>query len=172
MAQEIEYTVGRGKPPVHSRFKKGLSGNPGGKPGAAKLAKRLFRQSFHRALGKTTLRLALAEPETAIEAMANQLVLQATGGKAAQVRLVLSLLDEEIENRKKLAADPDATDCKQNVTDARAADDAPEQSEAAALSLDYGKISGNRKNIGGVLEAMLVRASRGRTREEQAINKG
>ena len=27
-----DYEVGRGKPPVHSRFKKGQSGNPRGRP--------------------------------------------------------------------------------------------------------------------------------------------
>jgi hypothetical protein len=29
---ERDYEVGRGKPPVHSRFKKGQSGNPRGRP--------------------------------------------------------------------------------------------------------------------------------------------
>ena len=27
-----EYAVGRGRPPLHSRFKKGQSGNPNGRP--------------------------------------------------------------------------------------------------------------------------------------------
>ncbi len=39
------YTVGRGKPPLHTQFKKGQSGNPSGKPGPAKLAKQRFLNS-------------------------------------------------------------------------------------------------------------------------------
>jgi Family of unknown function (DUF5681) len=31
-AKDKDYEVGRGKPPVASRFKKGQSGNPGGRP--------------------------------------------------------------------------------------------------------------------------------------------
>jgi hypothetical protein len=27
-----DYKVGRGRPPLHTRFKKGWSGNPGGRP--------------------------------------------------------------------------------------------------------------------------------------------
>jgi len=48
--RERDYAIGYGKPPVHSRFRKGRSGNPGGRPRGKSLA--------------TLLRAALAETAT------------------------------------------------------------------------------------------------------------
>src|SRR5688572_29477424 len=39
-----EYEVGYGKPPVHSRFQKGKSGNPKGKPKGRKNTKTMIRE--------------------------------------------------------------------------------------------------------------------------------
>jgi hypothetical protein len=36
--REQDYAIGYGKPPVHSRFRKGRSGNPGGRPRGKRLA--------------------------------------------------------------------------------------------------------------------------------------
>jgi hypothetical protein len=36
--RERDYAIGYGKPPVHSRFRKGRSGNPGGRPRGKRLA--------------------------------------------------------------------------------------------------------------------------------------
>jgi hypothetical protein len=44
--QDRGYLVGRGKPPVASRFKKGKSGNPGGRPKGSKNLKTLIRQAM------------------------------------------------------------------------------------------------------------------------------
>ncbi len=50
MTANSTYTVGKGRPPMHTRFKKGQSGNPSGKPGPAKLAKQRFQRALFVAL--------------------------------------------------------------------------------------------------------------------------
>jgi hypothetical protein len=75
------YAVGRGKPPFHTRFKKGQSGNPSGKPGPAKLAKQRFRRALYAALEGSTEELELAKPANGMVAMARRMVLDVTGGR-------------------------------------------------------------------------------------------
>lgn len=41
-----KYKVGKGKPPLHSRFRKGQSGNPNGRPPGAKGLKKLVRENL------------------------------------------------------------------------------------------------------------------------------
>jgi len=41
-----DYEVGYGKPPRHTRFKKGQSGNPRGRPSASKNLKTLLREAL------------------------------------------------------------------------------------------------------------------------------
>ena len=53
MAEEFEdkdYEVGYGKPPEHSRFKPGQSGNPKGRPKKTKDLDKLFDQELNRTL--------------------------------------------------------------------------------------------------------------------------
>ena len=45
---EQDYTVGYCKPPRHSRFKKGQSGNPGGRPAGSKNLKTLVIQALNK----------------------------------------------------------------------------------------------------------------------------
>jgi hypothetical protein len=115
------YAVGRGKPPLHTRFKKGQSGNPSGKPGPAKLAKERFQRVLYAALEGSTEELELAKPANGMVAMARRMVLDATGGRVPALRLVLSLLD---------------ADCR--ADDARAA-----QEETDTFSLLQGKTQGS-----------------------------
>jgi hypothetical protein len=51
-----DYEVGYGKPPKHTRFKPGQSGNPKGRPKASKD----FRSLLHRALFKKRRLLKMA----------------------------------------------------------------------------------------------------------------
>ncbi|HTT84973.1 MAG TPA: DUF5681 domain-containing protein [Rhizomicrobium sp.] len=123
------YTIGRGRPPLHTRFKKGQSGNPSGKPGPAKLARQRFARALYAALDGSTEELAASKPENVLAEIARKLVLDATEGRIAAVRLVLSLLDAESEK------------------ESRAEDDSrePTVDEADLLSLLQGKMQGNEK---------------------------
>ena len=128
-ASTSSYTVGRGKPPLHTQFRKGQSGNPSGKPGPAKLAKQRFQRALYAALEGSTAELELSKPGTALVGMARRMVLDAATGRIPAVRLVLSLLDAE------------------SGREASAEDDFAEQlfTGADVLSLLQGKKQGNGK---------------------------
>jgi len=89
------YAVGRGKPPLHTRFQKGQSGNPSGKPGPAKLAKQRFERALFAALDGSTAELEHARPESVMAAVAQQMARDAAAGRPGAVRMLLSLLDAE-----------------------------------------------------------------------------
>jgi hypothetical protein len=95
-AGDSKYTVGRGKPPLHTRFKKGRWGNPSGKPGPAKLARQRFQRALHAALEAETADLKEARPRGNLDVMARRLTLDAAGGRMPAVKLILSELDKEI----------------------------------------------------------------------------
>jgi hypothetical protein len=98
---ELPYKVGYGRPPVHTRFQKGTSGNPGGKPGSEPRRERsprsLLREHFEIALGEAlnaderTLRKV--KPRTIIESIAFRLALDAAKGRSAARRQVVSILE-------------------------------------------------------------------------------
>jgi hypothetical protein len=120
-------TVGRGRPPLHTRFQKGQSGNPSGKPGPAKLAKQRFQRALFAALEGTTEDLELSKPENVVAALARRMALDAVAGRGAAQRQLLSLLDKEV------------------AKEAQVGDRAPELSigEAGLLSLLQGKTQGS-----------------------------
>lgn len=94
-AGDSSYTVGRGKPPLHTRFQKGQSGNPSGKPGPAKLARQRFQRALQAALDGETADLRDARPRVTLEAVVRRLTLDALDGDVAAVRLILRELDRE-----------------------------------------------------------------------------
>jgi hypothetical protein len=93
---DSNYTVGRGKPPLHTRFQKGQSGNPSGKPGPAKLARQRFQRALHTALEAETAELKDARPRVNLDVIARRLTLAAAGGDRGAMKLILSELDREI----------------------------------------------------------------------------
>jgi Family of unknown function (DUF5681) len=95
-AGDSNYTVGRGKPPLHTRFQKGRSGNPSGKPGPAKLARQRFQRALYAALEAETVELKEARPRGNLDVMARRIALDAAGGRVQAMRLILSELDKEI----------------------------------------------------------------------------
>lgn len=73
-----DYDVGYGKPPKHSQFKPGKSGNPNGRPNGAKSLSTLLRKALNERIevNKGGKRLKRSKLDIAIE----QLVNKAAGG--------------------------------------------------------------------------------------------
>lgn len=93
------YGVGYGKPPKHSQFKKGVSGNPRGRRKGSKNRKTLLRQAFRR---KITLTVN-GTPHSISRAQAIVLGLAAkahAGDPQALLRLI-NLIDR-LESRRRL----------------------------------------------------------------------
>ena len=95
-AENSKYTVGRGKPPLHTRFQKGQSGNPSGKPGPAKLARQRFQRALYAALDGETANLRHSLPRGTLEFLARRFALDALSGRIGAMKLILSELDREI----------------------------------------------------------------------------
>src|SRR5258707_11125907 len=84
-----EYPVGYGKPPQHSRFKKGQSGNPKGRPKASESFARLARRTLNE-------RIVIKENGerrtiTKLQAALKQLINKAASGDARAIREVFKL---------------------------------------------------------------------------------
>jgi hypothetical protein len=88
------YEVGYGSPPVHSRFRKGQSGNPSGKrrPHNAKGAKKLISQEAYRSLtvreGEKVRRIP------ALQAVFRSLIASAAKGNVQAQRAVIKIVQE------------------------------------------------------------------------------
>lgn len=91
MSEETPYEVGYGRPPKHTQFKPGQSGNPRNKQ---KRTSETFAQLIDRALNRLiTVRVAgKSQRMTIIEAVTRQLINAAASGKPEAVDL-LSLVD-------------------------------------------------------------------------------
>jgi hypothetical protein len=89
-----DYAVGKGRPPVHSRFKKGQSGNPSGKPGPKKAMRAQLRDALRDALESDTVELRMSEPPNAIGEVVKSLVIAAMQGEKSSTRLLLSLVEK------------------------------------------------------------------------------
>jgi hypothetical protein len=88
------YKVGRGKPPAHSQFKKGQSGNPGGKPGPVKSMQVRLKLALDASLCADALDLKFATSATTLDDIVKNLVLSAARGNTKETRLLLSLMDK------------------------------------------------------------------------------
>ncbi|HEY3778589.1 MAG TPA: DUF5681 domain-containing protein [Rhizomicrobium sp.] len=135
MSEQTEYVVGRGKPPLHTRFRKGQSGNPSGKPGPAKLLRAKFQRALFDALEKPAGELASMRPDNVIGAVAQQLAMGAVEGRPAAQRLLLSLLDKVI-----------AEDAPDGYAGPAPAEAPPERNQAQPSSLLQGKTQGSWEN--------------------------
>ena len=103
---EGEYKVGRGRPPLHTRFKKGQSGNPRGpRPRPKDLPALLVA-----ALNEPVVVTANGEPRqiTKREAVVAQLVDKSTGADLRATKMLIDML-KDIEKRAGTAPPPEAS---------------------------------------------------------------
>lgn len=85
-----DYEVGYGKPPKHSQFQPGQSGNPRGRPKGAKSPFTLLREELQsKVMIKENGRLISV---TKLHAIMKRVVADTLGGKASQTKLLFTLL--------------------------------------------------------------------------------
>lgn len=88
------YEVGKGKPPTHSQFKKGQSGNPNGRPKEARGLKTLVRENL---LTKVPVRIAgKTKRITRIEAVIHKQLEQALKGDQRAATQLMNRYDTAV----------------------------------------------------------------------------
>jgi hypothetical protein len=103
MSRERDYPVGYGKPPEHTRFKKGHTGNPQGRPRRAKNLATLLGAALD---GKVTVtEHGRRRRITKREAMIAQLVNRSAQADLKAMLIVLGMM-QEIERRTGASTEP------------------------------------------------------------------
>lgn len=88
-SEPMEYKVGKGKPPLHSRFKPGQSGNPKGRPRGAKGLNNLVRETL---TAKIRVRTPNGETRMSkMEAVLQKTVELAMKGNPRAIMMLVSL---------------------------------------------------------------------------------
>jgi uncharacterized protein DUF5681 len=99
------YVVGYGKPPQHSRFQKGRSGNPSGRPRGKKNMATLLNDALNGSV--VVVENGRRKRITKREAIVTQLVNKSASADLKATQIVLSMLSE-VEARADSTADPAA----------------------------------------------------------------
>jgi len=90
-----DYEIGYGKPPLHTRFRKGHSGNPNGRPRGSKS----FATLVNKALEQPVVLRRNGRTMTKRELLAEQLVNKAASGDYRATRLLTVELAPSLEER-------------------------------------------------------------------------
>lgn len=102
------YEVGYGKPPQHTRFKPGKSGNPRGRPKSAKGLNVLVRETLTK---KIAVRTAAGERKISrIEAVLQKTVEQAMKGNPRALAELLKLYGNAVPDEKQVIDAPRETE--------------------------------------------------------------
>ena len=183
-----QHPVGYGRPPEHTRFQKGQSGNPSGKPGPKKRLKHAFDAALSEALNADKEALLQAKPVRVIDVLARQLAVDALDGQTAARKLLLSILEGEDRNaadeeraRMDRAAEDSAKreeinrrikETMKNVTEEQARAICEELRREESFP-DAGKKAGNEKNNGEPERGAAVQTggrAAGEQGEEEAVD--
>ena len=99
--KQRDYEVGYGKPPRSTRFKKGQSGNPRGRPSGSKNLSTLLSEALNEPV--TVTENGRRRKVSKREAIIKQLVNQSANGDWRAVKLLLDIV-HDIERRADAAA--------------------------------------------------------------------
>lgn len=86
-------------PPVRTRFQKGQSGNPGGRPGPNKMTLERLVLELRIALNSTAAEFEAREPTSGMQAVAKGLVARAAGGDVGAIRLIVRMASQPVHER-------------------------------------------------------------------------
>jgi hypothetical protein len=97
-----DYEVGYGKPPLHTRFKRGQSGNPRGRPPGAKNLSTLLNEALNEpvVINENGGRRSISKRKAALK----QLVNEAAKGKWPALKLLVDIV-QDIERRSEPQAE-------------------------------------------------------------------
>ena len=98
-----DYVVGYGKPPLHSRFQKGRSGNPKGRPRGRKNMSTLLSDALNGSV--IVVENGRRKKITKREAIVTQLVNKSASADLKATQMVLAMLSD-LESRADASADP------------------------------------------------------------------
>jgi hypothetical protein len=99
-ADAADYAIGYGKPPLHTRFRKGQSGNPAGRPRARLTAKQLTLDEAYRAVVVKEDGDGRAEPVPALQAVLRSQIALAIKGNGPAQRAVLAAVQAIEEDER------------------------------------------------------------------------
>lgn len=92
MASGDDYEVGYGRPPKHTRFKSGKSGNPSGRPKGSRNVSTILNKALGR---KVRVRDGERVREvTVLDAAIERLTRQAAGGDVRSIKIMLELIQQ------------------------------------------------------------------------------
>src|SRR6201987_237468 len=98
-----DYVVGYGKPPLHTRFQKGKSGNPRGRPRGKKNMSTLLSPALNASI--VVVANGRRKKITKREAIVTQLVNKSAAADLKATQIVLAML-RELESQDDGSADP------------------------------------------------------------------
>jgi flagellar hook-basal body complex protein FliE len=103
--EEADYEVGYGKPPIDTRFKPGVSGNPSGRPKGTKNLTTLVHEALNEAVivAENGRRRKVSKRQAIIK----QLINRSAQGDLKAIQMLLDVM-QQIERRQE-ATDPTAT---------------------------------------------------------------